>query len=473
MLRLRALLTLAVLAPMTRLAAAQPVDPYAPAKPAKPVAGPPRAAPPVAAPNPVGPDAPQDPYSGAPIAGPQDPMLTERVAAALVTRAQELLDSLDPKVLLDAKQLAVESLVQSPKGAASDHARKIIHQVNQQLGIPEDAPRPVVEQAPPKDDVDPAPIQDPTAATAPIGTPPEGGLSNARLAASVHGGLYAGLLGATIGSFFSDDTPAKGAVPVGLATGIAGALALPRLTDRLGWDEAQIRTVGAATVWGGAIGGLFGDIANTDSTSAREVLVAASVGATLAGAGGYAFSRSVSLTRGDVALVDTLAGIGAAGGLTLGMVMQPAQTEAYSLNAALGIAGGVVVGVVMAPRTNTTPRRMLRVGGLSAAGGALPFLLYAAIRDDGSNADERLTGALSTVGLVAGALLGFRLTRGMDDGLDTIDGKRKAAPDDAPVALVGRSSAGTWGIGGLGIAPLSRALAPQHGMAVQLVGATF
>jgi hypothetical protein len=472
MLRLRAVLTLAVLVPLTHAAAAQPVDPYAKA----PVAGPPAPKPPVAPATPAGPagpaaDAPQDPYNGPPLAGPQDPMLAERVAAALVTRAQELLDSLDPKVFLDAKQLAVEALVQSPRGASSDHARKIIHQVNQQLGIPEDAPRP--EPAKPAEDVDLAPIHDPTVDAAPVGTPPEGGRSTTRIAASVHGGLYAGLLGATIGSFFSDDTPAKGAVPVGLAAGIAGALALPKLTDRLGWDEAQIRTVGAATVWGGAIGGLFGDIANTDSTSAREVLVAASVGATLAGAGGYAFSRSVSLTRGDVALVDTLAGIGAVGGLTLGMVMQPVETEAYSLNSALGIAGGVVVGVVMAPRTSTTPRRMLRVAGLSAAGGAVPFLLYAAIRDDGTNADERLTGALSTVGLVAGALLGFRLTRGMDDGLDTLDGKRKAEPDDAPVALVGRSSAGKWGIGGLGIAPLSRALAPQHGMAVQLLGATF
>ena len=62
----------------------------------------------------------------------------------------------------------------------------------------------------------------------------------------------------------------------------------------------------------------------------------------------------------------------------------------------------------------------------------------------------------------------------MDDGLDTIDGKpRQAGDDDAPVALVGRSSDGRWAIGGLGIAPLSPRLAPQPGMAVKLVGATF
>jgi len=288
----------------------------------------------------------------------------------------------------------------------------------------------------------------------------------------VHGGLYAGLLGATIGSFFSSDTPAAGAVPAGLAVGLVGGIAVPRLVDRLGWNEAQVRTVGAATVWGGAIGGLFGDIGSLEHTTARQVLVAASVGATLAGLGGYAVARSNPLTRGDVALIDTLAGVGGAGGLALGMLMQPPHHEAYSLNAALGIAGGVVVGYVAAPMTNTTPRRMLRVAGLAAAGGAAPFLVYAAIHSASSTADERVTGALSMAGLAAGAWLGFRWTRDMDDGLDTPDGKPRH-DDDAPVALIGRSSSGRWGVGGLGIAPLSPVLAPQRGMALQLVGAAF
>jgi hypothetical protein len=38
---------------------------------------------------------------------------------------------------------------------------------------------------------------------------------------------------------------------------------------------------------------------------------------------------------------------------------------------------------------------------------------------------------------------------------------------------VGRSSDGRWGMGGLGFSPLSPALAPQRGMALQLVGAAF
>jgi hypothetical protein len=294
----------------------------------------------------------------------------------------------------------------------------------------------------------------------------------------VHGGLYAGLVGTTVGSFFSSRTPAKGAVPAGVAVGVAGAFALPRLTDKLGWSESQVRTVGAATVWGGVIGGLVGDIAFLDDTTAREVLVGASIGSTVAGLGGYVLARTNKLTRGDVALVDTLAGMGAVGGLTLGMLMQPAEAEAYSLNSVIAAASGVAVGIIAGPRTHTTPRRMLRVAGLAALGAGAPFLLYAAIHDADSTVDDRITGALSTGGLLLGAYLGFRFTRAMDDGLDTRDGKRqgkrkKDAVDDAPIALVGRSSAGRWELGGLGLSPLSPVLAPQHGMALQLVGAAF
>jgi hypothetical protein len=504
--RARVLLTLAALLTVARVASAQPVDPYQPsaptpgpapaapkATPASPAPAPkatpaspapaPKAAPASpAAPAPATPaaDAPQDPYASPPTAAPapqdrapdaQDAAMAERVSAALVARAQELLDT---RVFLDAKQLAVEALVSSPRGSSAEHARAIIHAVNQQLGIPEDSPRPEARPTgKPAEDVDTSPIQDPTLSSAPVSSPPEGELPSARLAATVHGGLYAGLLGTTVGAFFSDTTPAKGAVPVGLAVGLAGALALPRLTDKLHWTEAEVRTVGAATVWGGAIGGLFGDIADTKGTTSRQVLVSASVGATVAGLGGYALMRRAPLTRGDVALVDTLAGIGGVGGLTIGMLMQPAKSEAYSLNSVLGIAGGVAVGLYLAPQTNTTPRRMLRVAGLAALGGATPFLLYAAIHDSSSTADERITGLLSSGGLVLGAYLGFRFTRGMDDGLDTIDGKPKKEVDDAPVALVGRSSTGRWGLGGLGVQPLSPVLAPQHGMAFQLVGAAF
>jgi hypothetical protein len=153
--------------------------------------------------------------------------------------------------------------------------------------------------------------------------------------------------------------------------------------------------------------------------------------------------------------------------------MQPAESEAYSVNGIVGAAGGVVVGMIAAPSTNTTPRRMLRVAGLAAAGGALPFLLYAGIHDKTTTSDEQTVGLLSSAGLVAGAYLGFRLTSGMDDGLDTLDGKRHVQVDDAPVSLLQHHSDGRWALGSIAIRPLSTELAPQRGLSVPLVGAAF
>src|SRR5262245_63565972 len=112
--------------------------------------------------------------------------------------------------------------------------------------------------------------------------------------------------------------------------------------------------------------------------------------------------------------------------------MQPAERDAYAVNSIVGATAGVIVGLVAAPDTNTTPRRMLRVAGLSALGGAVPFLLYAAIADSTTDSDEQLVGFLSSAGLVGGAYLGFRLTSGMDAGLDVQDGKKGTSDSDAP-----------------------------------------
>jgi hypothetical protein len=289
----------------------------------------------------------------------------------------------------------------------------------------------------------------------------------------VHAGIYFGLVGATIGSFFSEDSPAGGAVPLGLAAGLGAGLAAPRLFNRLSWHDGQVRTMGAASVWGGVIGGFFADSVKTSGTNGRQVLVGASLGATAGAAGGVLLARKNNYTTGDIALVDTFAGMGAVGGLTIGMLMQPAETEAYSVNSIIGTASGVVVGLIAAPKTNTTPRRMLRVAGASAIGGAVPFLLYAGLYDKSSQADERLTGFLSSAGLIAGAWLGFRMTRDMDRDLDVLPGGKKREVEDAPPALVSRHSDGRWGHGALTLQPLSQTLAPQRGMTVPLLGGAF
>jgi len=454
-------------------AQAQPVDPYAPTPPpakptpakpapASPWDAPPAPAPaPAPAPVPVAP-APVPPPPPAPAAGlGSDPMLAEQIATSLVARAQELLEA---RIFVDAKQLAVEAMVKSPSGPAAERAKAIIKQANAALGIAEPQPAP-----------DPVVISD-DKITDPVGEapPPRDIARPVGMAGFVHGGLYGGVVGAAIGSFFSDNQ-AAGAVPAGLVLGAGGALLGDYVARKNHLDAAQTRTIGAGTVWGGMIGGTFaGTIQGADGgkVSGRAVLVGASVGASLGGLLTIGVAKDHKLTTGDVALVDTFAGMGTAGGLTLGMLMQPAQNEAYALNAALGAAAGVIVGYVAAPQTNTTSRRMVRVAGLSLAGGALPFLLYAGIHDKHANGDERLTGGLATLGLVGGAWLGFYLTRHVDEGLDVNEADKKQV-DDAPTAVIGRHSDGRWALNGVGISPLSPALAPQQGMAVSLLGGAW
>jgi len=438
---------------------------------ATPPRQPPKGVPKTTPQDPYGPvpaTSPRDPYAPtAPVPPPpppkpaEDPVLAEQVAHSLVQRAQELYDA---RVFIDAKQLAVEALVKSPKGAAAEQARFLIKAINQQLGI--------TEEAKPSDPVDLTPIEDPTKPKEPLPASPEAPDRASRVTAGAHSALYVGLLGATVGSFFDEEQPAGGAVPVGIAAGLAAGLYLPRLIDKLSWNEAQVRTMGAGTVWGGLAGGLFADLGKKQGSTSRQVLVGASIGATLGGLGGAALAKQNRYTPGDLALADTFAGIGAVGGLTMGMLMQPAETEAYSLNSILGATTGVIVGLVAGPQTNTTPRRMARVAGTAAIGGAVPFLLYAGIYDGNSEGDERLTGALSSIGLVAGAYLGFRLTRDMDRGKDVLPGKRPS-DDDAPASLLGRTSSGRWSLGTLSVQPLSQQLAPQRGMTVPLVGGAF
>jgi len=373
--------------------------------------------------------APQDPYANPPG---KDPVLAEQIAEQLVTRAQDLLDA---RVFVDAKQLAVEALVESPKGNAADRARFIIKQVNQQLGIKDDEPAPTPAPLP---TVDTSPITDPTQQPLPpVQPPPAEGVTHddGKVIGIVYGGVYGGVIGATIGSFFSHDNPAAGAVPTGLAIGALGALATPRLIDKWKLDEAQVRTVGAGSFWGGALGGLFADVvqgANGGTVTASGILVGASVGSTLGLLGGAMYAKDRRFTRGDVALIDTFAGMGVAGGLTVGMLMQPAQKEAYSLNAGFGAAAGVIVGLVAAPKTNTTPRRMLRVAALAAGGGALPLAILAA--GPSRSGVQRAAGGLSALGMLGGAVLGFVLTRHMDEGLDVPDRKDAASP--LPAAAV-------------------------------------
>jgi hypothetical protein len=400
--------------------------------------------------------APSDPYGNAP----QDPALAESVAGSLVDRAQDLLDA---RELADAKQLAVEAIATSPNGPAAARARAIIRTANAGLGVADEAPaprRPVTGpaiEAPPQTGSD-TQLHDQLPAPSKHG---------GRLVASVYSGLLFGTIGATIGTAFSSSGggQAEGGVIAGAVGAAAGIVFVAPVIDRR-YNAAQIRTIGAGAMWGSVLGGEVADVAtgtDTGGESAREVLVGASVGGAIGALGGVAIARKDSLTVGDVALIDTLAGIGGIGGLTVGAIMQPAQYEAYVLNSAIGISAGLILGLVEAPQTNTTPRRMLRVAGLAALGAGVPALLYPA------GVDSQVVGLIQTAGLVAGAYIGFRLTRNMDVGLD-----RKPDKDDAPAAVLGRSSDGVWSMNGIGIQPLSPVLdSHQRGETFTLLGGAF
>jgi hypothetical protein len=314
--------------------------------------------------------------------------LSEQIAASLVARAQELFEI---KEYVDAKQLASEALMRSPRGPSAAQAQALIKVCNTALGIGE--PKPVDKP------VDTTPIIDPT----------------------------------------KDKPVAQPAAPA------------------LGTVAPKWRRIASGAAWGTAAGGLFADAVGVGTTKAWHVVVGAGAGAVLGGLAGYGLTRKVEHTKGDVALMDTLAGIGAAGGLTIGMLMQPVESEAYSVNAIIGIGAGLLVGYVAAPQTNTTERRMLRVAGISLAGGALPFLLYAGIYDKSTDSDERLVGGLATAGLLAGAYIGFRITRHMDEGKDTL---RDSGPaEEAPI--------------GLRIGPTPLVMTPRQGMAFSIVGGAF
>ena len=148
-------------------------------------------------------------------------------------------------------------------------------------------------------------------------------------------------------------------------------------------------------------------------------------------------------------------------------MIDPPENEAYSLNAALGIAGGYLVGHLAARRVDISSRRLLRVNGLALLGAAVPILLWRATDDaeilaDGG--DGAAWGLLATAGLIGGAYVGFRWTRGLDRD------RSAASPDPtAPPALLVRDRAGRWNAGGLGLASARHG----RGAALTLVGGTW
>ncbi len=421
-------------------ARAQPVDPYA------------------------DPDA--TPAPGA--AAGSDAAIDEAVAAALVARARQLIAL---EAWADAQQLLGEAVVRSPDGAAAKQAAELLTVVN--------ARRPVAVEPARGGDIDRAETIDPTDQVRDPEDPhagdgaPRPGAGRGALAFHMAG------FGAAIGVALFDPHDENDAVGAGIVLGgLAGGLAGYWVGKKYDLSMAGARAVGSLTTWGELTGALLGDAfgADLDGTDVQLEDPAWVVGGAVVGGGlgliaGEVLRRKGDTTVDDVTVIDSMGAMGIVGGLSLAALMQPAEAEGYSVNAALGGAGGAAVGLYVARTYGVSTRRMIRIDVWAGAGALIPWVLYGLAADDTTNNDEQAFGFLSAAGLVTGALLGRKFSRGLDGGSDSA-----AGGDDAPAALVRRGSQGGWGVGTPALRPHNaRALGPVlgSGAALDVVGVRF
>jgi hypothetical protein len=349
------------------------------------------------------------PAGGAVAADDKDPEMDEAVALALVNRARELMVV---ESWLDAQQLLNEAIIRSPDGAAAAEARTLLETVNVKLGIV--THEPVVTPIENFDTQDPYADAQIDTVMPPVDTPrPRGGRKFM---------LHAGAMGALIGGFIGDAATAD--------------------VEPFEVDGDDVDTEDANGILGGALLGGLGGLAL-----------------------GAAFRNSDWMTTDDIAVIDSFAGMGLFGSLSLGALMQPQEGEAYSINAVFGIGGGALVGFMTAKRRDISGRRMGRVDLYALAGGLAPWLIFLA--SDGTADDAQYAGFFSMAGIAGGAWLGFRTTRSWDGD---------AGATDAPPALVRRGSDGNWTGGAPGFRPAEDPrLGPVlgKGLAANLLGVTF
>ncbi|MCA9678164.1 MAG: hypothetical protein KC464_24265, partial [Myxococcales bacterium] len=331
--------------------------------------------------DPYGPDPDPDALAaGAKDAG--DPEIDEAVAAALVARARELIAM---EAWADAQQLLGEALVRSPGGAAAADAAALLPAVKAKLGIDAGAATTDVGVGGPGlgDPIDPDHQRhDPE--TPPVDVPAARGAGRGALAFHLAG------YGAVVGFALIDPRDQNNGAGAGvLLGGLAGGLGGYFLARRADLDMAEARTLGSLTSWGEVIGGLIGDAAGADldhdgidEEDPLSTVVGASIGGGLGLIAGEVLRRRGGVTSGDVALIDSLAGMGVIGGLSMGALMQPSEGEGYSINAAFGAAGGVVVGLYLGNKHDVSVRRMLRVDLWAGAGAVVPWVLYGLVADD-------------------------------------------------------------------------------------------
>lgn len=373
----------------------------------------------------------------------------EPVATALIERAEALLAQ---EQYADAKQLAVESLQLNPSLALSARADRVLQTADLWLGIGE-PPAPAVEPTPP------APTPEPKVVPLVVAHAPEHQSNEA--VATVHGGIAGATLAASVGVMADDAT-------VAILGGLAGAVGGGYLGNRwLGsWQRGETRTMGSTSMWSGVTGGLLVDVM-TYNSGARdsEIAVGVALGTIFGGLAGYGLAQSQHFTAGQVALLDSAALLGGGAGISLGFVMQPVNSQAYSANAALGVTGGFVVAALLAKRISPSEQRMAKITGLAAVGAVVPWLGYSLT--DGSTSAQQWAGGLSIVGTIVGAYAGYHFTQA-----STVSRERLDLLAVSP-ALLQRTSAGQWRLGVVAPRTLGHALTTDQATVLDVAAGRF
>jgi hypothetical protein len=257
-------------------------------------------------------------------------------------------------------------------------------------------------------------------------------------------------------------TDSEAGLAAGLIGGAAGLGAGALLGRRRDMTHGQVMALNVGMSWGAADFAFLGHLADGQDATGTSLFRYAAVGG-LVGAGAGVWAGRRDPDPGDVALVNSLMLYGTAGGLLLGVAMDPPREEAYSLNAILGNAAGVVGGLTLAPKMATSRRRMVRADlGAALGAGATWALFYPLVKDDSGFGDEQITGFVSVLGMGLGAYLGWRWSGPDRDEAATaapepppVARRRRAPPSPAPPALLGRDSSGRWTLAAPLLRPIS------------------
>ncbi|MBK9034047.1 MAG: hypothetical protein IPL61_22720 [Myxococcales bacterium] len=414
---MRTLVVAASLVVGVSIAAAQPLDPYAPADP--------------------------DPATT------RDVEVDTAVAAGLVARARALAADGDDA---SARGLVVEALARQPGPPVAADATGLLDELDARLAarLP---PTVVAPPVAPPSDLGPGPRDD-----LDLDEPPPRPRASGASTLAVYGAVGGSAVGAALA--FRDDGYA---MVVGLGLGGAAGSVLGYVAGRRrGDDRLAAHLIGSSMVWGAVAGAMFADVVSgLQDTTVNDVGIGGAIGA-IGGAVIGAGLRSRALTAGDAVVINATAALGTLAALELAVLIAPPETEAYTLNGTLGAVGGYALGHVLARKIEVSPTRATKVALLGAAGAAVPWILWAAASDPNTDDDEQTFAALSLVGMAGGVYLGVRATR---------DAPARATVDDAPLALVRRSSAGGWALGGPAVAPVRAGNA--RGLAVAVVAGAW